>query len=76
MLHCDVSLLKSGIARQDDGLHPIQQWWRNRIKAVCSRDEKNLAQVDRNIDVMICECVILFGIKDLKHSSRGIAVEV
>lgn len=69
-------LFKSGVAWQADSFHTVQEWWRNCIKTVRCCDEKDFAQIDRNVDIMICEGVILFWVKNFKHSSRRITMKV
>ena len=71
-----MSLFQGRVAWQVDGLHTIKQGRGNCIQAIRCGDEKNLAQVNWNVDVVISKCVILFRIKDLKHSSRRITMEV
>src|SRR3982750_1206070 len=71
-----VALLLPGVARQLDDLEAIAQRPRDRVELVGGRDEHHLRQIEGDLEVVIAERVVLFGIEDLEQRARRVAPEV
>ena len=76
VLDRDLELLFLGIAGQLEHFHAIAQRRRNRIEHVRGRQEQHLRQIERHVEVVIAEAVVLLGIEHLEQRRRGIAAEV
>ena len=63
----DLDLLLLGVAGQVDDLHPVAQGGRDRVEQVGRGDEEDLAQVERHLEVVVLEGVVLLGIEDLEQ---------
>src|ERR1019366_3398169 len=72
----DVHLLFFGVTLQVDDLHAVAQRFRNRLQLVGRGNEEHLAQVERHVEVVIAERVVLFRIERLQQRRRRIATEV
>ena len=72
----DLDLLLLGVARQLDDLHPVAQRRRDRVDEVAGRDEQHLGQVERHLEVVVLEGVVLLGVEDLEEGRRRVAPEV
>jgi hypothetical protein len=71
-----VHLLLFAVALQGNDLHPILKRRRNRIQHVGGTDEEHLRQVERNIQVVVPECVVLLRIERLEQRRRRVATEI
>lgn len=76
MILGDRQLFSIRIAVHIDNFHTIQQRRRNRLDRVGSGNEQTLRQIDRQLDEMIAELLILVGIQHLKQRAGWIAVRV
>ena len=73
-MRCAASLF--GIALQIDDLHTIEQRCRHRVEHVRRADEQHLRQIERLIEVVVAERVVLLRIKHFKQRRRRIATEI
>jgi hypothetical protein len=64
------------VAGQADDLHAVLQRQGNFGQRVGGRDKQDVRQVVVDIQVVIVESVVLFGIEDLKQRRRRVAPEV
>ena len=69
-------LLVLGVARQVDDLHAVAQRLRNGIEHVRSADKEHLGQIERNIQVVVPERVVLLRIQRFQQRRRRVAAEV
>ena len=72
----DLHLVGFQVARQPDDLHAIHQRSRNRVETIRGAQEHDLRQVEIDLEVMVVEGVVLFGIEHLEQRRRGIAAIV
>ena len=72
----DLDLLLLGVPLQVEDLHPVLERGRNRIHHVRGGDEQHVRQVEREVQVVVPEGVVLLGIEDLEERRTGIAPEV
>ena len=72
----DLDLLLLGVAGQLDDLHPVAQGGRDRVEQVAGRDEQHLAQVERHLEVVVLEGVVLLRVEDLEQGRARVAPEV
>src|SRR5450759_581206 len=72
----DLDLLALGVARQLDHLHPVAQRRRDGVEQVGRGDEEDLAQVERHLEVVVLEGVVLLRVQDLEERGRRVAPEV
>ncbi len=72
----DLDLLALRVARNLDDLHPVAERHRDRVDEVARRDEEHLAQVERHLEVVVLEGVVLLGVEDLEEGGRRVAPEV
>ena len=70
----NLELFLTGIAWQGNDLHPVEQRPGNGIQGIRRGDEKNLAQVKRDFQIMIVKRHVLLAIQHFKHSGRRIAL--
>src|SRR4029079_19614842 len=68
--------LLARVARQLDDLETVAQRPRNRIELVRRRDEQHLRQVERHLEVVIGERVVLLGIEHLEERARRVAPKI
>ena len=64
------------VARKLYDLQPIQKRGRYGVERICRRHEHDLAEVERQLQVIILEIVILIGVEHLQQRRRGVAVHV
>jgi len=76
VLQSNMPLFEGGVARQADCFHSIEQRWWNRVETICCGNEKDLAKVYRDIDVMVGKSVVLLRIKHFEHGCGRIAMEI
>ena len=72
----DLDLLLLGVAGQVDDLHPVAQGRRDRVEQVGGRHEEDLAQVERHLEVVVLEGVVLLRVEDLEQGGARVAPEV
>src|SRR6266516_7655332 len=72
----DPELLVFGVAREVDHVHAVEQRRRDRLELVRRADEEHLREVERQIEVVIAEVLVLLRIEHLEHRARGVAAEV
>lgn len=54
----------------------IQEWRGNRIQRVGCTNKQYLTEVDRNIQVVVAERIVLFGIQNFQQRGGWISVKV
>src|SRR6266699_1937471 len=59
-----------------DYFHAVAQRWWNRAQLIRGADKESLRQVERQIEIVIRERVVLFGIENFEQRSRRIAAIV
>jgi hypothetical protein len=72
----DLEFLVFRVPRQLDDLHAVQQRTRYRIPDVRRRHEEHLREVERRVQVVVRECVVLRRVQHLQESRCGIAPEI
>ena len=72
----DVQLLVLGVAREVDDLHAVLQRRRDGVEQVRRRDEHDVGQVERRLEVVVLERVVLLGVEDLEQRRGRVAAEV
>ena len=72
----DLHLLELGVARKPDHFHAILQGRRNGVHHVRRGDEKYLAQIVFDVQIMIHEHEILFRIEHFEQRRRRVAAEI
>ena len=63
----DLELLLLGIARQLEHFHPVAQRRRNRVEHVRRRHKQHFRQIERHVEIMIAERVVLLRIEHLEQ---------
>ena len=71
-----LQLLLLGVAGELEHFHAVAERRRNRVEHVGGRDEQHLRQVERHVEVVIAERVVLLRIEHLEQRRRRIAAEV
>ena len=71
-----LQLLFLGVPGDLEDLHPVAQRRRNRVEHVRRRDEQHLGQIERHVEVVIAERVVLLGVEHLEERRRRIAAEI
>jgi hypothetical protein len=64
------------LTRQMNDLTAIEQRRRNRVKRVCGTDKQDMTEVDRDIQIMVIERVVLLRIEHFEQCRRGISMEI
>ena len=72
----DLQLFFVRVGAKLNDLHAVKKRPRNRVRRVCGRDEHALAEVKRNLDIVVAEARILRGIENLQKRGRGVALIV
>ena len=72
----DLDLLLLGVAGQVDDLHPVAEGRRDRVEQVGRGDEQDLAEVERHLEVVVLEGVVLLRVEDLEQGRARVAPEV
>ena len=72
----DVELLLDGVAGELDDLHPVLERRRDRVEDVRRRDEEDLGEVERQVEVVVAEGRVLRRVEHLEHRAGGVAAEV
>ena len=71
----DFHLLILGVAFEADDFHPVKQRLRQ-VEAVCGADEHHVRQVVIQLQIVVLELAVLFGIEHLEQRRGGIATEI
>ena len=71
-----LQLLFLGVARDLEHFHPVPERRRNRIEHVGGRDEEHLREIERHVEIVIAERVVLLRVEHFEQRRRGIAAEV
>ncbi len=72
----DLQLLVLGVAGQLDDLHAVAQRPGDRVLDVGGADEEDAGEVERHVQVVVGERVVLRGVEHLEQGRGGIAPEV
>src|SRR5262249_13066986 len=72
----DLELLLLRVAGELDHLHAISERWRNRIENVRGGDEHDALEVERHVEIVVLEGVVLLGVEHLEQRGGRIAPEV
>ena len=72
----DLQLFFLGVAGQFDDLHAVLERGRNRLQIVGGRDEHDLGQVERHVQVMVGEGEVLFRVQHFQQGRGRVAPEV
>ena len=71
-----MQLLFFGVPRQLEHFHAVAQRVRHRVEHVGGGQEQHLGQIERHVEVVIGEGVVLFGIEHLEQRRGRVAAEV
>ena len=72
----DVQLLLVAVAREVDDLHAVAQGGGNRPQLVRRRDEEDFREVERQVEVVVNEGVVLLRVEYLKERGGRVAAVV
>ena len=72
----DIELFLTGVAGKLNYLHSVQQRRRNSIQAVRCCDEEHVAEVQRNLKVVVGECSVLLAVEYLQHCGSRVSLVV
>ena len=72
----DMHLLLFAVALQGNHLHAVHQRRRHRVQHVRRADEQHLRQIERHVEVVVAEGVVLLRIQRLQQRRSRIAAEV
>ena len=72
----DRDFLGLRVAGEVDDLHAIAQRRRDRVQLVGRRDEEHFAQIERQVEVVVAERVVLLGVEHFEQRRRRIAAEI
>ena len=72
----DVELVVLGVAGDLDDLHAVAQRAGHRVHAVGGGDEQHLAQVERHVEVVVGEGVVLGRVQHFQQGRGGVAAEI
>ena len=72
----DFDLLLEYVSADVDQLHTVEQGLRYGVEIVGRSDEQNLRQVVVDVDVVVVEGVVLFGVEYLEQSRSRVALKV
>ena len=76
MIERDLQLFFLGVPGQLQHFHAVAECGRNRIEHVRRGDEQHFGQIERDIEIVIAERVVLLRIEHLEQRRRGIAAEI
>ena len=71
-----LELLDLGVAGKLEHFHAVAQRRRNRIQHVGRGDEEDLRQIERHIEVVVAERVVLLRVEHFEQRRAGVAAEV
>ena len=66
----DHQLLLLGVAREADDVHAVEQRRRDRLELVRGADEEDARQVERQVEVVVAEVLVLRRVEHLEHRAR------
>src|SRR2546428_516679 len=69
----DLDLLLLGVAGQADDLHPVAERRLDRVEQVRRGHEHHVRQIERHVQVMVAERVILLRVQDLEQGRGRVA---
>ena len=72
----NLQFLLVGVTGKLDDLHPIRQGRRHRVQQIRGANKQDIGKIERQIQVMIAEGMILFRVQDLEQRRRRIAAKV
>ena len=72
----NVELLGAGVAGQLDNVHTVIERAGNRGGIVGRRDEQHLAQIERNIQIIVFERAVLLGVQHFQQGAGRVALVV
>ena len=72
----DGQFLLLDVSRQVDDLHAVLQGRRHGVQQVARGDEQDLREVERHVQVVVGEGVVLLGVQHLQQGAGGVAVPV
>ena len=72
----DRELLVARVAGDLEDLHAVAERRRDRVGDVRGGDEHHLREVERDLEVVVGERVVLLGVEHLEQRRRGVAAEV
>ncbi len=72
----DVQLFFAGIAGELDDFHAVAQRLRYGVHPVGRGDKKHLREIERHIQVVIAERVVLFWVENFHQRRRRVAAEI
>ena len=67
----DVDLLVGRVAGELDDLQAIAERCRHRLEDVRGAHEHHLGEIERELEVVVAERVVLFRVEDLEHRGAG-----
>ena len=76
MALCNLKLFFSCVGRKFYNLHTVEQRLGNRAQIVGCGNKHNIRQIKRNLNVVVTECYILFGVKNFQHGGSRVAPEI
>jgi hypothetical protein len=72
----DCELLVLAVAREAKHFHSIQERPGNGVEVVRRRDEEDLREIERQIEIVVAKAVVLLRVENLEHRRRGVSAEV
>ena len=72
----NLQLLELGVAGERDDLHAIAQRRRDRVERVGGADEEHLREVERQVEIVIAEVVVLLGIEHFEQRRLRVAAKI
>ena len=72
----NVELVKFGVARNPDDLHPVPEGQRDGMQSVGRRDEKDFREIIIDVQIMIVEGEILLRVEHFEQRRRRVAPEI
>ena len=76
MVFRDVELLLAGVAGKLDDLHAVAQRPGDCVEGVGRRDEEHVGKIERHLDEVVAEGVVLLRIEHLEKRRRRVAAVV
>ena len=71
----DLDLLVFGVSSDTNNLHAVHQRRRN-VERIRRRDEHHVRQVVIDLEIVVVECMVLFGVEHFEQRRRRIAAEI
>ena len=76
MLFCNLKFFLARIAGQLDDLHAVEQWPRDGIERIGCRDEQHVGEIERHLDKMVAERVVLLRVEHLQKRRGRVAAVI